>query len=484
VFQEIDYAGRCAPVLVARAKMEESLMAAAETKETIQYDTHQKALSINLDTTTYGTLAEIGAGQEVARWFLQVGAASGTVAKTISAYDMTISDAIYGSTDRYVSRQRLLRMLDHEYELLESRLGDRRSVDCRFFVFADTVSARNYAGTNECQGWLGLRFQAQHGAPPNDIIVHVNLLDNSNLLQQQAVGILGVNLIHAAFHHRSDLTGFLERLFDELSTDRIEIDVLELTGPEFVAMDQRDTIVQLIRSGCAAAVLFGADGRVIPPSELIRKRPLVFAAGVFAEPESVHVETLEAARTELLRELAGGQYREPLALFAMTTRRPKEQETATTAELLARIDRVCRTGSAVLLSREPEVHHLVSYAKRYTDAPIRLVLDVLAIAQVLSQASESGGGAQLLEVLAKLFAYNVRVYIHPTPAAVFRGRAAGAGINRWVSAAPDVAFITAGALRPPLPIAHLYAYLNETGFLAPLDLPKAGTPPFEHNRSG
>src|SRR5262245_22994437 len=168
----------------------------------VENDTHHTALRINLDAACYGTIAEIGAGQEVARWFLQVGGASGTVAKTVSAYDMTVSDAIYGKAGRYVSRKRVEDMLEHEYTLLVERLAAGKGAKARFFVSAATIAARNFAGTNECHGWLGVRFQTQPGGAPNDVIIHVNLLDQSNLLQQQAVGILGVNLIYAVIYQR------------------------------------------------------------------------------------------------------------------------------------------------------------------------------------------------------------------------------------------------------------------------------------------
>ena len=284
-----------------------------------QLDTHQKALAINLDASVYGTLAEIGAGQEVARWFLQVGGASGTVAKTISAYDMKVSDAIYGKASRYVSRDRVAAMLEHEWPLLLARLTESKGADTRFFVFADTISARNFAGTNECHGWLGLRFQSAPGGPPNDVILHVNLLDQNNLLQQQAVGILGVNLVYAAFHNRQSLTAFLDALFDELS-GRIEIDLLTPSGPEVSAFNERTGTLELLVQGLAGAVLFPAAGGPVPPSELLRKRPLVLAPGVFTRVEPVHHAMLVSGQQRLAAEITADE-REPLPLFVLSPRR-------------------------------------------------------------------------------------------------------------------------------------------------------------------
>jgi hypothetical protein len=174
-------------------------------------DTHHKALILNLDPFTFGSFAEIGAGQEVARWFLIVGGASGTVAKTISAYDKEVSDDLYGSGSRYVSMQRLEVMLENEWAQLLTQLEKTRGSQTRFFSFVDTVSARNYAGTNDPHGWIGLRFQLQLGGPPNDILLHINMRDPSNVLQQEAIGVLGVNLIYAAFYQLATKESFRRR---------------------------------------------------------------------------------------------------------------------------------------------------------------------------------------------------------------------------------------------------------------------------------
>src|SRR5438270_3856747 len=197
--------------------------------------THQKALQINLDPTKYGAFAEIGAGQEVARWFFRVGGAAGTIAKTMSAYDMTISDAIYGAADRYVTRQRLHSMLEHEYTLLEDRLKDKRGASTRFFVFADTVKARGYKQqqADESHGWLGVRFQAEPLGPPSDIIIHVRLLDKENVPQQEVLGVIGVNLIYAALYLHQDPRTFVHSLLDNLTAEHVEVDMIKFSGPAF-----------------------------------------------------------------------------------------------------------------------------------------------------------------------------------------------------------------------------------------------------------
>src|ERR1700735_4745364 len=219
-------------------------------------DTHHKALTLNLDPSTFGSFAEIGAGQEVARWFLLVGAASGTVAKTISAYDKEVSDDLYGTGSRYVSKQRLEAMLDNEWNQLLTQLKTTRGVRTRFFCFVDTVSARNFSGTNESHGWVGLRFQLQPGGPPNDILLHINMRDLSNALQQEAVGILGVNLMYAAFYDMQSTESFLESLVQDVTPERIEIDYVDLRGPAFESWDRRALQVHLVRAELAEAVFF------------------------------------------------------------------------------------------------------------------------------------------------------------------------------------------------------------------------------------
>ena len=215
-------------------------------------DTHHKALTLNLDTSTFGSFAEIGAGQEVARWFLVVGGASGTVAKTISAYDKEVSDDLYGSGSRYVSKQRLEAMLDNEWAQLLTQLEKTRGSRTRFFSFVDTVSARNFAGTNDPHGWIGLRFQSQPGGPPNDVLLHVNMLDPANILQQEAIGILGVNLIYAAFYELQTKESFLEGVAqDVVVKDRIEIDYIDLRGPAFETWDRRTLLAYLVSAGFA-----------------------------------------------------------------------------------------------------------------------------------------------------------------------------------------------------------------------------------------
>src|SRR5471032_11180 len=263
---------------------------------------HEKAVQINLDKRFYGTFAEIGAGQEVARWLCRVGGASGTLAKTISAYDMAFSDAIYGKGERYVSQVRLQNMLDYEFALLIERLNAKRGAETSFFVFADTVSARNYLGTNECHGWMGIKFQLQPQAEPSEIVIHVNMLDKENLQQQEALGIIGVNLTYGAFYLHSEPEKLIASLLDSLSTSRLEVDMIKFLGPYFSNVDNRLMALQLVEKGLSNAALIGANGDVLQPSEVLHKKPILVERGSFRPVTFVNLDMLDGARQQFLSD--------------------------------------------------------------------------------------------------------------------------------------------------------------------------------------
>ena len=260
-------------------------------------DTRHKALAINLDGRRYGTFAEIGAGQEVARWFFRVGGAAGTIAKTMSAYDMAVSDAIYGHTERYVSRDRLQSMLDYEHEKNVKRLSTARGDTTAFFVFADTVAAMGFRNTSECHGWLGLKFQAHPRDEASQITLHVRMLDRETSLQQEALGIVGVNLLYGAFFQHHEPEQLVESLLDNLSTERIEIDMIEFSGIEFRHVDNRLMSLKLVQLGLSKAAMFGPKGEVLQPSEVLHHKPVLVLRGTFRPVTKVNIDMLRCART-------------------------------------------------------------------------------------------------------------------------------------------------------------------------------------------
>jgi len=430
----------------------------------VQRDPHSKALTLNLDPLIYGTLAEIGAGQEVARWFLSVGAASGTVAKSMSAYDKTFSDDIYGAGTRYVSKERLLAMLDREYTLLLERLNASRGKDTRFFVFADTIATRNYQGTNEQHGWLGIRFQDVPEAETSQVLLHINLCDSTAQLQQQAIGILGVNLVFAAFHQRSTIESFLGGLFDELSRARIEVDVLELNGPAFKGQDAREWCLELLCHAMAHAIVFNAKAQVVEPSSVLRKRPLLVMRGSFSHPELFSPRLFQTAQQQLMAE--GAPARDPAKLLEMTIHHASRPENLATGDMLACIDQLA-TGGCVVVTDYPETYLLSLYLRRYSTEPVRFIMSVAAMAKTMHEAFYQDLAGALLEGIGRLLATNVKLYVAPMPREAFPtalGNLPGK-LEVRTSGSED---ITLDDLTPSVPNLYLLEYLRASGRIVPL----------------
>jgi hypothetical protein len=435
-------------------------------------DTHHKALTLNLDTTTFGSFAEIGAGQEVARWFLLVGGASGTVAKTISAYDKEVSDDLYGSGSRYVSKQRLDAMLDNEWTQLLTQLSKTRGPQTRFFCFVDTVSARNFAGTNDSHGWIGLRFQLQPGGPPNDVLLHVNMRDPSNVLQQQAIGILGVNLIYAAFYEAQIKESFLEGLAQDVA-ERIEIDYVDLRGPAFESWDHRALLAHLVRAGFAEAVFFPAKGPTVPPTEVLYKKAVVLAPGYFGHTDPVHSHVHLRLLASGIQELQGdlGETKAvPVGFFCLNVAPFTPHEPAPEIpDLLRRIDALLAAGGDVLLFRKPELYHMTALVNRHTQAPVRFVAGLSLVIRAFEDVYGNLEG-RLLEALARLFAQNVRIYVYPMTAADLRESLKSSSANGWEWSETN-GWVSASQLRRAPPLGHLFAYLLASNFLVPMQLP-------------
>src|SRR5262252_7159477 len=330
-------------------------------------DTHSKALRINLDPRWYGTFAEIGAGQEVVRWFFRVGGAAGTVAKSISAYDMAVSDAVYGKSDRYVSMGRLQAMLDLEYQLNLDVLGDERGDSNAFFAFADTVVARSYRGGNECHGWMGVKFQSQPHDEPSQIVMHVRMLDVEAFAQQEALGIVGVNLLYGAFfqHHLPDK--LIESLLDRLTTGRIEIDMIQFRGIEFRGVDNRLMALKLVQLGLSGVAMFGPGREVRQPSEHLRKKAILVERGSFRPPTHVNLDMLETARARFEQDpdVAG----KPVLMLTEITMRNLLAGGAADVDrrdFLARAELLAACGMTVMISDYFDYYRLAAYIAERT----------------------------------------------------------------------------------------------------------------------
>jgi hypothetical protein len=404
--------------------------------------THQKALQINLDEAKYGTFAEIGAGQEVARWFFRVGGAAGTIAKTISAYDMTISDAIYGPADRYVTRQRLHSMLDHEFGLLQERLQEKRGATTRFFVFADTVRARGYKQVEETHGWLGMRFQPQPGSAPSDIIIHVRMLDKENVQQQEALGIMGVNVIYGALYLSQEPRTFIHSLIDNLTSERVEVDVIKFSGPAFRKVDNRLMSLELVEHGLATAALFTADGEVVQASEVLYKKPILVERGSFRPVTKVTLDMLEGAQALFVQE--PNVQGEPLVvLMEMTLKNLTEGGVIDHRDFLDRVDLLGSLGKTVLISNYGEYYRLAAYLFRYTKEMIGVVMGVPTLREIFEEKYYTDLEGGILESFGRLFKNALKLYVYPLKDPV------------------TGALITAENLRVAPNLRHLYAHMME-----------------------
>jgi hypothetical protein len=383
-----------------------------ENDERPKLGPHQKALKINLDPLFYGTFAEIGAGQEVARWFFKVGGAAGTISKSISAYDMAVSDAIYGRCKRYVSRERLQGMLDYEHSLNLERLQSARRESTAFFAFANTVAARNYQGTNECHGWMGVKFQAHSRDANSQIIIHVRMLDRENDLQQETLGIVGVNLLYAAFflHHKPE--SILESLLDHLTTQRIEIDMIEFSGIEFRHVDNRVMSLKLVQLGLSGAAMFGPTGEVLQPSEVLRKRPILVERGSFRPVTKVNIDMIKSAyeRFSSEPEVEPGQVVE---LMEITMTNLLATGKIDLNDFLARADVLAAAGKTVLISDYFEYYRLAAYLTRYTSQPIALTMGVASLQDLFKEKYYAGLEGGILEAFGKLFTKDLRIYVYP-----------------------------------------------------------------------
>lgn len=374
----------------------------------------QKALKINLAKRFYGTFAEIGAGQEVARYFFQAGGASGSIAKTISAYDMTFSDHIYGKENgnRYVCESRLMKMLEKEYSLLEERLGDTRGKDHQFFAFANTVAALNFTRTNESHGWMGVRFQHIPGAATSEVVIHVRMLDNQNILQQDALGIIGVNLVYACFFLQRDPESFINSLMDHLDTSRIEVNFIRFGGKVFEDVDNRLMNLHLLKQGMTHAIMFDEKGEVVLPSDILYKKDVLVVRGSYRPPTLVSFDMIKAGLADFAKNI-GKKESEIVAISEITISTLKSEAGDVTKEdFLARVDLLCALGQKTLITNYPQYYKLTNYFAKLNVPNLGLVLGIYNFQQVFTeQYSNVEGG--ILAALGQLFRDNVKVYIYP-----------------------------------------------------------------------
>ena len=375
-------------------------------------ETEQKALEINLDDRIYGTFAEIGAGQEVARYFFQVGAAAGTIAKTMSAYDKVYSDKIYGpeASGRYVCESRLYKMLDHEFELMMSRLQNERP-DTNFFVFADTISAINYQKTIKGNGWLGIRFQLGPDAEYNEIVLHAKMHDNDNRLQQQAIGVLGVNLIYACYYYHEDPEVMLESLIDNLR-GRITIDMIRISGPDFEGLDNRLLCLMLVKHQLTDVAMFGPDGQSIHPSEFLYKKNVLVVRGSYRPPTVVNLDMIKSSFDQFRNE-PDIDARKTYLLTEITMDNLRTEGELDEKDFLDRAELLCALGQTVVVSDCERYPKLITYLSDYKVQKLGLVIGVRQLLDVINEKYYNNQDGRLLTAFGELFTRNVKMYVYP-----------------------------------------------------------------------
>ncbi len=414
-------------------------------------DTHQKTLSINLDSNKYGTVAEIGAGQETARWFFRVGGAAGTIAKAISAYDMKFSDSIYGESPRYVSRQRLGSMLNLEYKLIIERLSESKGAETTFFAFANTVASRSYSRQEDGSGWLGVKFQTAPGQQPSQIDLHVNLKSKKTVQDQETLGILGVNMIYGAYTYHHNPEYLLQSLMDCLTNKLLEIDMIDFSGPAFDGkVDNRLMALRLVELGMTNGAMFNSQGDIVHPADLLWKKAVLIQRSRFNPPTLLNMDMLDCAQEVFLaeNELSSDEL---MVISEMTLKNLKDGDDINAEDFLRRADILCALGKNVLISNMGEYYKLADYLFRYTQKPLSIVLGIPTLIDIFNEKyyAELPGG--ILESFGRLFKYKLRLYVSPA-------------IN-----SDTEELITADDFIPENHLKHLYAYLYDNKFISPLN---------------
>jgi len=412
--------------------------------------TAQKALEINLDLKKFGTFAEIGAGQEVVRWFFHVGRASGTVAKSISAYDTAVSDSLYGATGHYVSRSRLEAMLSTEFLQLQQRQCDRVPQHNALFAFADTVTTQSVTHHRLGHGWMGIRFQNEPGEEASDIIIHVELPGGETVQQQEAIGILGVNLTHAAFYCNRDPNLVIHSLMDGLSRRRVDVDMIKFSGPAFAGVDNRLMSLELVEDGLTDAVLFTAQGEVVQPSEVLHDRCVLIERGSFRPVTNVTWDMLVRAQQQLALSVPPVD-QSPVVLMEMTLSNLSTQQKIDHEDFLARVDLLGALGKFVMVSNYTRFDGVTGYLRKCTPGWIAMVIGVPTLREIFEERYYDDLPGGILEGLGKLIQGKVKLLVYPTRE----------------TATSDLDTADSLDVRPNQ--RSLYKYFQENGWIEPID---------------
>ncbi len=405
--------------------------------------TQEKAFEINMDKGVYGSFAEIGAGQETANWFFRSSGAAGTVAKTISAYDMTVSDTLYGQAKRYVSEERLKQMMDYEYTQLLDRLGAKRGKDTCFFSFCNTVKCKGYRDNGPWSAWIGVRFQLKPELPASDFVMHVRLLVPDHDLQMRILGILGVNLLYALFYKRDHLEHFVRCVGDNLDRSFYEIDFMRFSGHGFGMFDNRLLALELVRGGLSQATLICPDGSVAQPADYLYKRPIVLMRGSFRPVCNIHLEMMDSVRTKFLESIPESQHDRVVDICEISLSNLLRGEHVDMLEFLDRIEALAAENKMVMVTNMARFHRITTLLSQYTKEPVAIALSIGLLNEIFKDKwADTPGG--ILATMGHIFVNKTKFYVTPW-------------INRTTGE-----FVTAGTYKAPEKYHYLYRHLRET----------------------
>lgn len=406
--------------------------------------TQEKTFRINMDKAVYGSFAEIGGGQETANWFFRTSGTAGTVAKTISAYDMTVSDTLYGPVRRYVSEERLRQMMDYEYRQLLNRLGEQRGRETRFFSFCNTVKCKGYRDNGPWFAWLGVRFQLKPEAEPSDFVMHVRLLVPDHDLQMRVLGILGVNLLYALFYKRERVEEFVRSIGDNLDRSFYEVDFMRFSGNGFAMFDNRILALQLVQEGMSEATLLCPDGSVAQAADFLYKRPVVLMRGSFMPLCNIHMEMMESVRHKFFAELEETQRERAVDICEISLSNLLRGGDVDLLDFIDRADALGKMGKMVMVTNITHFHTISTLLNQYTREPIAIALSIGLLNELFKEkwADISGG---ILASMGHIFVNRTKFYVTPW-------------INRTTGE-----FVTAGTYRAPEKYRYLYKHLLSNG---------------------
>lgn len=406
--------------------------------------TQEKAFRINMDKLYYGSFAEIGAGQETANWFFRSSGAAGTVAKTISAYDMTVSDSLYGPVRRYVSEERLQQMMDYEYRQLINRLGEKRGKDTCFFAFCNTVKCKGYRDNGPWSAWIGVRFQLKPEAPPSDLVMHVRLLVPDHDLQMRVLGILGVNLLYALFYKRERMEDFVQEIGANVDRSFYDVDFMRFSGHGFSMFDNRILALQLVQSNLSEVTLFRPDGSVAQPADLLYKRPIVLMRGSFLPLCNIHLEMMDSVRVKFQESLPEEQRNREIDICEISLSNLLRGKDVDVLDFIDRADALAALGKTVMVTNIPHFHRISSLLTQFTKEPVAIALSIGLLNELFKDKwADTPGG--ILSTMGQIFVNNTKCYVTPW-------------INRKTGE-----FVTASTYKAPEKYHYLYRHLCAQG---------------------